>query len=71
MDLLKNIPYIILVIIAAVALIGGIGYFSILQSFNGHSSTNHWETGRWFLIGLAALILIAFVALLLVTLAGL
>ncbi len=68
MDLMRNIPYLILVIIGAVVLIGGIGYFSILQSINGHSSTNHWESGRWFMLGLALLILIAFIALLIVTL---
>lgn len=68
MDMLRNIPYLILVIIAAAVLIGGLGYFSILQSINGHPSTHHWETGRWFLIGLAALVLVAFAALILVTL---
>ncbi len=68
MDILRNIPLLILVIIGAVVLIGGIGYFSILQSSNGHSSSNHWESGRWFLLGLAVLILVAFIALLLVTL---
>ena len=68
MDILRNIPYLILVIIAAVGLIGGLGYFSIRQTINGHSSADHWETGRWFLIGLAALVLIAFAALIAVTL---
>ena len=68
MDIMRNIPYLILVIIGAVVLIGGIGYFSILQSINGHASTNHWEPMRWFMLGLAVLILIAFVALLIVTL---
>ncbi len=68
MDILRNIPLLILVIMTAVILIGGIGYFSILQSSNGHSSTNHWQAGRWFLLGLAVLILLAFVALLVVTL---
>ena len=73
MDILRNLPYLILVIIGAVVLIGGIGYFSILQSINGHSSTNHsttnhWESGRWFLLGLAVLVLVAFIVLLLVTL---
>ena len=68
MDILRNIPYLILVIIAAVGLIGGLGYFSIRQTINGHSSADHWETGRWFLIGLVALVLIAFAALIVVTL---
>ncbi len=70
MGILRNIPYLILVIIGAVVLIGGVGYFSIMQSINGHSnsSTNHWESGRWFMLGLAVLVLIAFIALLLVTL---
>ncbi len=68
MDILRNIPYLILVIIGAVVLIGGVGYLSILQSNNGHPSTHHWEAGRWFLFGLGVLIAIAFIALLLVTL---
>ncbi len=68
MDILRNIPYLILVIIGAVVLIGGVGYFSIFQSINGHSNTNHWEPGRWFLFGLGVLIVLAFIALLLVTL---
>ena len=68
MDMLRNIPYLILVIIAAVVLIGGLGYFSMQQTINGHSSADHWATGRWFLIGLAGLVLIAFAALILVTL---
>ncbi len=68
MDILRNIPYLILVIIGAVVLIGGVGYFSIMQSINGHSSTNHWEPGQWFLFGLGVLIVLAFIALLLVTL---
>ncbi len=68
MDILRNLPYLILVIIGAVVLIGGVGYFSILQSINGHPSTHHWESGRWFLFGLGVLIVLAFIALLLVTL---
>ncbi len=68
MGIMRNIPYLILVIIGAVVLIGGIGYLSILQSINGHSGANHWESGRWFMLGLAVLVLIAFIALLLVTL---
>jgi hypothetical protein len=71
MDIMRNIPYLILVIIGAVVLIGGIGYISISQSINGHTSTHHWESGRWFRLGLAVLVVIAFIALLLVALVNL
>jgi hypothetical protein len=68
MNLLKDLPWLLAVMITALLVLGGIGYLSILQSINGHPHANHWTPGRWFLIGLVGLAFFAFVALFVVSL---
>jgi hypothetical protein len=68
MNLLKDLPWLIAAMITALVVLGGIGYLSIMQSINGNPHSNHWMTGRWFLIGLTGLAFIAFVALFIVAL---
>jgi len=68
MNLLKDLPWLLVVIITALLVLGGIGYLSILQSIDGHPRANNWATGQWFIIGLAGLTLVALAALLVVSL---
>jgi hypothetical protein len=68
MNLLKDLPWLIAIMITALLVLGGIGYLSILQSINGHPHSSRWMPGRWFLVGLAGLAFIAFVALFVVSL---
>jgi len=68
MNLLKDLPWLLVVIITALLVLGGIGYLSILQSIDGHSRPNNWATGQWFIIGLAGLTLVALAALIVVSL---
>jgi hypothetical protein len=68
MNLLKDLPWLLAIMITALLVLGGIGYFSILQSINGHPHSSRWMPGRWFLFGLAGLAFIAYVALFVVSL---
>jgi len=68
MNLLKDLPWILAGIIAALVVLGGLGYLSIMQSINGHHPSNRWLPGRWFLLGLAGLVIVAFIALFVVSL---
>lgn len=68
MNLLKDLPWLLVVIITALLVLGGIGYLSILQSIDGHPRPNNWVPGRWFILGLVGLALVALAALFMVSL---
>jgi hypothetical protein len=68
MFILKDLPWLIAVILASLALLSGLGYLFLLHSINGRPPSNRWTAGRLFIISLAGLILIAFIVLLAVSL---
>jgi hypothetical protein len=68
MLILKDIPLFIALLLAALLILAGLGFFSLWQSINGHTRSNHWVPGRFFMTGLAGLIVIAFIVLILVSL---
>ena len=68
MLILKDLPWLLTIFLAVLLILSGLGTLSILQAINGHPHSNRWAPGRLFIAGLVGLILVAFVALLLVSL---
>ena len=67
MFILTYLPWFIIILLAALFILSGLGTLSISQSI-GRPLTNRWAAGRLFLAGLVGLVLVAFLVLLLVSL---
>ena len=67
MLILTDLPWFIILILAALFVLSGLGTLSISQSIV-RPFTNRWTAGHLFMAGLVGLVLVAFLVLLLVSL---
>ncbi len=64
----QQIPWVILLIVLAVLLVSTVGLVGILNTNHGRRDATGWAQGRWILIALQVIVVLAFAALILAAL---